>query len=137
MWKPTNCICDLCKVYWKFILKDRLILHFLLQLQYISYFTVTICLTNRKYSQWKKKWKWRVPNIYIVLGGIELKNAFLSDIRHLRTVCNTMTADDKYSVRNRENLLQQMEMRWSKKQKVISQSFAAFLKTILHFEHFE
>ena len=48
-----------------------------------------------------------------------------------------MTADDKYSVRNRENLLQQMKMRWSKKQKVISQSFAAFLKTILHFEHFE
>ena len=49
---------------------------------------------------------------------------------------NTLTADDKYSLCNRENLLQSIQMQLSKEQKVFSQYSAAFLKSVLNFEHF-
>ena len=44
-------------------------------------------------------------------------------------VIDTITADDKYSFRNRENLPQPIEIQLSKKQKDFSQFFAAFLKS--------
>ena len=48
-----------------------------------------------------------------------------------------MTADDKYSLRNRKNLTQPIQVLLSKKQKKISQFFAAYLKCTSNFEHFE
>ena len=41
---------------------------------------------------------------------------------------NTLTADEKYSFRNRENLLPAIQMILSKKQKIFNQFLAAFLK---------
>ena len=46
-----------------------------------------------------------------------------------------MTADDKYSLSNSENLQQPVHMQLFKQQKVFSQFLAAFLKTISHFQH--
>ena len=50
---------------------------------------------------------------------------------------NTLTADDKYSLLNRDNLTQQNRTQLSQKQKAFSQFFLAFSKYTLNFEHFE
>ena len=48
-----------------------------------------------------------------------------------------MTADDKYSLLNRENLTQPISTRLSQKKKAISLFFLAFSKSTLNFEHFQ
>ena len=50
---------------------------------------------------------------------------------------NTLTADDKYSLLNRDNLTQQNRTQLSQKQKAFSQFFFAFSKGTLNFEDFE
>ena len=49
----------------------------------------------------------------------------------------TLTADDKYSLLNRDNLTQQNRTQLSQKQKAFSQFFLAFSKYTLNFEDFE
>ena len=46
-----------------------------------------------------------------------------------------MTADDKYSLLNRDNLRQPIWTPLSQKQKTFSQFFLAFSKSTLNFEH--
>ena len=53
-----------------------------------------------------------------------------------RLFVNTLTTDDKYSLANRDNLTQPIQIPFSQKQKTFSQSFSAFLKSKLNFEHF-
>ena len=48
-----------------------------------------------------------------------------------------MTADDKYSLLNRDNLKQPIPTQLSQKQKAFSKCFLAFSKSTLTFEHFE
>ena len=50
---------------------------------------------------------------------------------------NTLTADDKYSLLNRENLTQSIQTLLSQKQKTFSRIFSSFLKSTLNFEHFQ
>ena len=50
---------------------------------------------------------------------------------------NRLTADDKYSLLNRDNLTQQIQMQFSQKQKAFSQIFFAFSKSTLNFEHYQ
>ena len=50
---------------------------------------------------------------------------------------NTLSADDKYSFLNRDNLTQPIQMQLSQKQKTFSEYFCAFLKYCLNFEHFQ
>ena len=50
---------------------------------------------------------------------------------------NTLSADGKYSLLNRDNLTQPIQMQLSRKQKTFSEFFAAFLKSSLNFEHFQ
>ena len=47
----------------------------------------------------------------------------------------TLSADGKYSLFNRDNLTQPIQMKVSRKQKTFSQSFSAFLKCNLNLEH--
>ena len=47
-----------------------------------------------------------------------------------------MTADDKYSLLNRDKLTQPIPTQLSQKQNVFSQFFLAFSKSTLTFEHF-
>ena len=54
----------------------------------------------------------------------------------LRLVFNTFTADEKYSLLNRDNLTQTIYIQLSQKQKTFSGIFFAVLKFILNFEHF-
>ena len=55
----------------------------------------------------------------------------------LRLFVNTLTADDKYSVLNRDNLTQPIQILLCQKQKTFSQLFSAFLKSTLNFAHFQ
>ena len=55
----------------------------------------------------------------------------------LELFVNTLTADDKYSLRNIENLWQPIQIQLSQRQKKFPQSFAAFLKLTSNFEKFE
>ena len=65
-------------------------------------------------SPWGK-WKWKM-----YLLGLFL---------------NTLTGDDKYPLRNSENLQQTIQMLLPKKQKPFSEFFAAFLKSTSNSEH--
>ena len=62
------------------------------------------------------------------------KNTF-SEI--LRLFVNTLTADDKYSRSNMQNLTQQFQTPISQKQKTFSWFFIGFLKCAWNSEHFE
>ena len=49
---------------------------------------------------------------------------------------NTLTADGKLYLLNRENLTQLIEMQLNQKQITFSEYFFAFSKSILHVKHF-
>ena len=50
---------------------------------------------------------------------------------------NTLTADDKYFLLNRDNLTPPIRMQLSQKQTAFSQIFVKFSKSTLDFEDFE
>ena len=50
---------------------------------------------------------------------------------------NTLTADDKYSLLNRDKLTQPILKPLSQKHTAFSKSFLAFSKSTLNFEHFQ
>ena len=49
---------------------------------------------------------------------------------------NTLSADGKYSLLNRDNLMQRIQMQLSQKQKTFPQFFSSFFKSSLNLEHF-
>ena len=53
-----------------------------------------------------------------------------------RLFINTLSADGKYSLLNRDNLTQPIQIQLSRKQKSFSDFFSTFLKSSLNFEHF-
>ena len=55
----------------------------------------------------------------------------------LRQFVNALTADDKYSSSNMQNLPQQFQTPLSRKQKTFSGFFIAFLKSAWNLEHFQ
>ena len=55
----------------------------------------------------------------------------------LRLFVNALTADDKYSGSNMQNLPQQFKTPLSPKQKTFSEFFIAFLKCAWNLEHFQ
>ena len=55
----------------------------------------------------------------------------------LRMFVNTLTDDDKYSLADRDNLTQPIQMLLSRKQKNFSEFFSEFLKDTLNFGHFQ
>ena len=55
----------------------------------------------------------------------------------LRLFVNSLTADDKYSGSNMQNLPQQFQTPLSQKEKNFSGFFIAFLKCALNLEHFQ
>ena len=50
---------------------------------------------------------------------------------------NTLTADDNYSLLNRDNLTQQNRTQLSQKEKAFSEFVLAFSKSTLNFEDFQ
>ena len=48
---------------------------------------------------------------------------------------NTVTVDEKHYLLNRDNLTEPIQIQLSQKQKIFSEFFFAFLKSILNFKH--
>ena len=64
-----------------------------------------------------------------------MKKSLLEICNVLRLFLNTITADDKYSLLNRDNLTQLIQMQLSQKKKAFTQFFALVCKSKLNFEH--
>ena len=64
------------------------------------------------------------------------KKSLLVTWKISRLFPNTLSADGKYSLLNRDNLTQPIQMQLSRKLKTFSGFFCAFLKSSLNFEHF-
>ena len=65
------------------------------------------------------------------------KKSLLLTCQILRLLPNTLGADEKYPVLNRDNLTITIQMILSEKKNFFSQFFAAFSKSKLKFEHFD
>ena len=74
---------------------------------------------------------------FITLAKIELENIRLSVTGILGVFVNTSTAKDKYSLGNRKNSLQPIQLILFQKQKYFSQFFTAYLKSKSNVEHFQ
>ena len=79
-----------------------------------------------------------VYHIYWSTGRqLSCKKSLLVIWESLRLFVNTMTAVDKCSLPNRENLMQPIHMELSQKLKTFSEFFPPFSKSRLNFEHFQ
>ena len=68
---------------------------------------------------------------------LSYKKSLLVICKISRLFPNRLSADGKYSLFNRDNLTQPIQMQLSRKQKTFSEFFCAFLKSSLNFEHFQ
>ena len=68
---------------------------------------------------------------------LSYKKSLLVICKIWRLLINTLSADGKYSLFNRDNLTQPIQMQLSRKQKPFSQFSCAFLKSSLNFEYFQ
>ena len=64
------------------------------------------------------------------------KKSLLVICKVLGLFVNTLTADDKYSLLNRDNLTQPIRIQLSPKQKTFCEFSSAVLKSRLNFKHF-
>ena len=65
------------------------------------------------------------------------KKSLLLRWKTLGLLVNTLAANEKYPVLNRDNLMIPIQMKLSEKEKSFSQIFAKFFISISNFEHFE
>ena len=65
------------------------------------------------------------------------KKSLLLTCQILGLLVNTLAADEKYPVLNRDNLTIPIQMQLSQKQKTFSEFFASFFKSRGNFEHFD
>ena len=65
------------------------------------------------------------------------KKSLLLTCQILGLLVNTLAADEKYRVLNRDNLTMPIQMQLSQKQKTFSHLFAWFLKSAINFKYFE
>ena len=67
---------------------------------------------------------------------LSCKKSLLVIRKVYRLFVNILTADDKYSLLNNDNLMQRIQIQLSKKQKVFSRFLSTFLKSRINFGHF-
>ena len=65
------------------------------------------------------------------------KKSLLLTCQILGLLLNTLAADEKYPVLNRDNLTIPIQMQLSQKQKTFSQLFRELLKSRINYKHFE
>ena len=72
-----------------------------------------------------------------LVSQLSWKKSLLLTCKILGLLVNTLAADEKYLVLNRDKLTIPIEMHFSKKEKTFSELFATFIKSTLNFKHFE
>ena len=92
-----------------------------------------------KRAQTLLKFAWQhLYHIYWSLWmQLTCKKSLLVTCKILRLFPNTLSADGKYCLLNRDNLTQPIQMQLSRKEKTFSEFFFAFLKSRLNFENFQ
>ena len=65
------------------------------------------------------------------------RSSLLATCKILGRFVDTLTVNDKYSLLNRDNLTQPIQMHLSQKQQTFSEFFNAFLKFSLNVQHFQ
>ena len=75
-------------------------------------------------------------NYWSLSRQLSYKKSLLVICKISRLFPNTLSGNQKYSLFNRDNLTQPIQMQVSRKQKTFSHFFSAFLKSSLNFEHF-
>ena len=92
-----------------------------------------------KRAQTLLKFAWQhLYHIYWSLWRqLTCKKSLLVICKISRLFPNSLSADGKYSLLNRDNLTEPIQMQLSRKQKTFSEFFSAFLKSSLNFEHFQ
>ena len=70
-----------------------------------------------------------------LLRQLSYKKSLLLLGKISRLFIHTLSADGKYSLLNRGNLTQPIQMQFSRKKKTFSDFFSAFFKSSLNFEH--
>ena len=90
-----------------------------------------------KRAQTLLKFSWQsLYHIYWSLWTqLTCKKSLLVICKISRLFPNTLSADGKYSLFNRDNLTQPIQTELSRKKKTFSEFFSAFLKSTLNFEH--
>ena len=92
-----------------------------------------------KCAQTLLKFAWQ--NLYHIYWSLwrqlTFKKSLLVISKISRQFPNTLIADGKYSLLNRDNLTEPIQMQVSRKQKMFSQFFSAILKSNLNFERFQ
>ena len=78
-----------------------------------------------------------LPYLLITVKAIDLQKPVSLTCKISRLFPNTLSAHGKYSLLNRDNLTQPIQMQLSRKQKTFSGFFCAFLKSSLNFEYFQ
>ena len=72
--------------------------------------------------------------LLITVKVVALEMSVLVIHKILRLLVNTLTADDKHYLLNRNNLAQLIQIQLSEKQKIFSEFFLPFLKSVLNFK---
>ena len=92
-----------------------------------------------KRAQTLLKFAWQhLYHIYWSLWRqLTCKKSLLVTWKISRLFPNTLSADGKYSLLNRHNLTQPIQIQLSRKQKTFSEFFAAFLNSGLNLENFQ
>ena len=68
---------------------------------------------------------------------IKFQKSLLETWKFFSRSLNTLTADDKYSLISRENLMQTIQMDLSQKQNIFCYFFWAFFESAWNFENFQ
>ena len=85
-----------------------------------------------------KSERWRLCHVYWSLQRqLSLKKSLLLICKILRLFLHTFPADDKYSLPNRDNLTQSVQMQFSQKQNPFSPFFDKVFKFRLNIEHIQ
>ena len=85
----------------------------------------------------KFAWQYLYHIYWSLWRQLTCKKSLLVICKISRLFPNTLNADGKYSLLNRDNLTQPIHMQLSRKRKTLSEFFCAFLKSSLNFEHFQ
>ena len=78
-----------------------------------------------------------LSSLVITVKVIELQKSLLETWKFFSCFLNTLTADDKYSLISRDNFMQTIQIHFSQKQKIFSETFSAFFESALNIEHFQ
>ena len=78
-----------------------------------------------------------LSRFFIAVGETDLENVSLSGCKILGVFDVTWTANEKYSLRNSQNLPFPIQRQLSKKRKTFSQFFTVFVTFTLGFQYFE